>query len=143
MNQGKCNLLCTILLTLSAIAILQINPLSLDSAIAKTSLVPAPSLQKEPTEILTARETELPPKVQSALLEAAACRTSQTVSNLRILEAQPRNWSDGCLELAKPNELCTQVVTPGWRVVVTDSRRTWTYRTDKAGDVTRLEKSPQ
>ena len=137
------HLLCKTLFTLGAIAFLQINPLSLNIAIAQTILVPAPSLQEEPTEILTATETELPPDVQSAVLEAAASRTSQPVSTLRILEAEPQNWTDGCLGLAEPDELCTQVITPGWQVVVTDGRRNWIYRTDESGDLVKLEKSPQ
>lgn len=145
MNQ----LLCKTLFTISAIALFWSNPVSLDLAIAdlavgipQTGLVPAPSLQEEPTEILTAKESQLPPEVKSAVLEAAASRTSQTVSTLRILEAQSRNWSDGCLGLAEPNELCTQVITPGWQVVVTDGRRNWTYRTNELGDLIKLEKSP-
>ena len=130
------------LLTISAVAILQINLVNYNVAIAATGLVPAPSLQEEPTEILTATESPLPPEVQSAVLEAAASRTSRTVATFRIVEAQPQNWSDGCLGLAKSDELCTQVITPGWQVVVTDGRRNWTYRTDDTGNVIRLEKAP-
>ena len=121
------------LLTISAIAILQVNLVNYNVAIAATGLVPAPSLQEEPIEILTAT---------SAVLEAAASRTSQTVATLRIVEALPQNWSDGCLGLAKSDELCAQVITPGWQVVVTDGRRNWTYRTDDTGDLIRLEKAP-
>ena len=137
------HLLYKTLLTIGAIAFLQINPISLDRAIAETGLLPAPSLQEESTEILSAKETQLPPEVQSAVLEAAASRTSKPVSTLRILEAQPRNWSDGCLGLAAPDKLCTQVITPGWQVVVTDGSRNWTYRTDDTGDLIELEKAPQ
>ncbi|MDY7016368.1 MAG: hypothetical protein SVX43_22770 [Cyanobacteriota bacterium] len=150
MNQGKYNLPYRIILTLSAIATFWINPVSFDLAIAgladnipQISLLPSPSLQKEPTEILTAKETELPPEVQSAVLEVAASRTSQTVSTLRIVEAQPQNWSDGCLGLAKPDRICTQVITPGWRVIVTDGRRNWIYRTDDLGNLIELEEAPQ
>ncbi len=134
--------LCTTLLTLAAIALLGNNPISLERAIAESSLVPAPSLQREATEILTATETNLPPQIQTAVLEAAASRTSRPVATLKIVEAQPRNWSDGCLGLAKPDELCTQVITPGWQVVVTDGLRNWTYRTNELGNVIKLEKLP-
>lgn len=138
MNQ----LLWKTLFILSAIAFLEINPLSWHSAIAQTTLVPAPSLQGEPREVLSAKEIELPPEVQSAVLEAAATRTSRPVSTLRILEANPRNWSDGCLGLAQPDQLCTQVITPGWRIIVTDGRRNWIYRTDDMGEAIELEESP-
>lgn len=133
-------LLCKKLFPVSLVALLSINPLSFNIAIA---LVFAPSLQGKSTEILTAAEIELPPEVQSAVLEAAASRTSQTVSQLTIIEAQPRKWSDSCLGLAKPDELCPQVITPGWQVVVTDGRRNRTYRTDDTGDRIELEEAPQ
>lgn len=111
-------------------------------AIADPGLIPAPSLQDEqPTEILTA-ET-LPPEVQSAVLDEAVKRTSLTVADLKIVSARSQNWSDGCLGLAQPDELCTQVITPGWQVVVTDGIRNWTYRTNESGALIRLEESPQ
>jgi hypothetical protein len=130
----------TIFLILCAIAFVWISPVSMDIAVAQISLVPAPSLQEEqPAEILTAKETNLPPEVQSAVLENAARQTSK-ISALRILKAQPQNWSDGCLGLAKPDELCTQVITSGWRVVITDGQKNWTYRTDNTGNLVKLEK---
>lgn len=144
MNQISRQATYTILSTLCTIAFIWISPVSMDIGVAQTSLVPAPSLQEQqPAEILTAKETNLPPKVQSAVLEDAARQTSQTVSRLRILQAQPQNWSDGCLGLAESDQLCTQVITSGWRVVVTDGRRNWTYRTDDSGNLVKLEKSSQ
>ncbi|MGL6339784.1 MAG: hypothetical protein ACRC80_11665 [Waterburya sp.] len=143
MNQINRQATYTILLTLCAIAFIWISPVGMDIAVAQTSLVPAPSLQEEPAEILTAKETNLPPKVKSAVLKNAARQTNQTMATLRILKAQPQNWSDGCLGLAKPDELCTQVITPGWRVVVTNGQRNWTYRTDNTGNLVKLEKASQ
>ncbi len=58
---------------------------------------------------------------------------------MRILEARSQEWSDGCLGLGKPDELCTQAITPGWQIVVTDGMRNWTYRTDNSGNIIRLE----
>ncbi len=136
------HLLCTTLLMLGAIALVGNNPISLEQAIAETSLVPAPSLQREATEILTVTEIDLPPQIQTAVLEAAAKRTSKPVSTLNIVKAQPKNWSDGCLGLAEPDELCTQVITPGWQVVVTDGLNNWIYRTNELGNLIKLEKSP-
>ena len=135
MNQTSHNLL-SILLSLGAFLFTWTN---VPMAIADTGLIPAPSLQEEPTEITA---NEIPPEVQSAVLNDAVKRTSKTVSALSIVSARSQNWSDGCLELAKPDEICTQVITPGWQVVVTDGMRNWTYRTDDSGDLVKLEESP-
>lgn len=125
-----------------------IEPIDANMAIAQVSisasLVPAPSVQQEqPQQGLTSNTNTLPPEVQSAVLEDAARQTSKNFATLRIQSAQPQNWSDGCLGLSEPDELCTQVITPGWKVVITDGGRNWTYRTDDSGDLVKLEQSPQ
>jgi hypothetical protein len=123
-----------------AIALIWIIFVNMDIAVAQTNLVPAPSLQEEQTpEVLTAKETSLPSKIKSAIFRDAARRSNQSVSSLTIIKSQPKNWSDGCLGLANPDELCTQVITAGWRVVVTDGQRNWTYRTDDVGNLVKLE----
>lgn len=120
----------------------QVRRTQLTESMANSGLVPAPSLQREAPEILTVTEIDLPPQIQTAVLEAAAKRTSKPVSTLNIVKAQPKNWSDGCLGLAEPDELCTQVITPGWQVVVTDGLNNWIYRTNELGNLIKLEKSP-
>ena len=148
MKQAKCNLLYTIVLTLSAVFFTWSEPIAPNIAITQVtipaSLVPAPSWQqKHPQPALTSNTNALPAEVQSAVLEDAARRTSKTVATLSIRSAQPQNWSDGCLGLAEPDELCTQIITPGWQVVITDGQRNWTYRTNDSGDLVKLEKSTQ
>lgn len=144
MNQAKYRLIYTILLFLGTLFLIETNPLDSSIALPQTSVIPAASLQQEQTtETLTTNDTTLPPEIQSAVFQDTAKRTSKTIAALRILEFQPQNWSDGCLGLAKPDELCTQVITPGWRIIVTDGLRNWTYRTDDLGNLVKLEKSPQ
>lgn len=143
MNRAKYKFIYIILLFLGTFFLIEINPLHSRVAIAQTSLIRAASIQQEqPSEILTANDTPLPPEIQSAVLKNAAKRTSKAVAALSILQFQQQNWSDGCLGLGKPDELCTQVITPGWQVVVTDGIRNWTYRTDDAGNLVKLAKTP-
>lgn len=140
MNRAKYNLSRLILFTIGAVLFTWVNSSSSGIAIAQTSLIPAPSLQEEkPAEILTSEITTLPAELKSAVLNDAVNRTSKTVSAMKILSVQQQQWSDGCLGLGKADEICTQVITPGYRVVVTDGLRNWTYRTDDIGDTVRLE----
>jgi hypothetical protein len=138
MNQVKHNLF-SILLIIATIGVWH-SSLSSHKVIAQASLVPAPSLQDEPIELLTSETDTLPTEVQSAVLNDAVKRTSKTVAAFKVLEAQPQQWSDGCLGLGKPEEICTQTIISGWQVVVTDGIKNWTYRTDDLGNAVRLER---
>lgn len=138
MNRLRSNLFSLLLALVSATILVGTN----SRTNAQTSLIPAPSLQEEqPAEIMLSPETKLPPEVKSAVLNDAVERTDETVAALKILEAQTQQWSDGCLGLGKVDEFCTQVITSGWRVVVTDGMKNWTYRTDDVGNTVRLEQS--
>ena len=136
MNQARRKLVYATLLSISTFFFVWTNPFS-SSTVSSQSLIPAPSLQQEQPELLTSEI--LPPEVKTAVLNDAVKRTSKTVSALKIIEAKQQEWSDGCLGLASSDEMCTQAITPGWQIVVTDGLRNWTYRTDNAGDAVRLE----
>jgi hypothetical protein len=43
------------------------------------------------------------------------------------------------LGLARPDEICTQALVEGWRLVMGYQRQTWTYRTDARGLILRPE----
>jgi hypothetical protein len=148
MKQIKPNLLYISLLFLSTFFLITINHEAIatrlsEAEIAQIELVPAPSLQNDPLiENVSSNNPTLPPEVQSAVFEDTVGRTSKTVDALRVVEAEPQNWTDGCLGLSKPEEICTQAIVPGWRVVVSDGIREWAYRTDDSGSLVKLEESP-
>jgi len=134
------NLLRLILLAIGVVLITWSNPLYARRGTAQTSLIPAPSLQEEePIELLISEVNTLPTEVKTAVINDAVKRTSKTVAALKILEAQLQEWSDGCLGLGKADEICTQAITPGYQVIVTDGLSNWTYRTDDLGNTVRLE----
>jgi hypothetical protein len=58
-----------------------------------------------------------------------------------VVSTTEQQWPDGCLGLAKDQEICTQVIVPGWRVEVSDNLQTWVYRSDSTGRILRLENS--
>lgn len=118
--------------TLLAIALMPKEP---KVALAQSN----PSLENP--YLVAAEDNTLPIEVQSAVLEAAAGQTSRAVASLKILSSQRKNWPNSCLGFTQPGEVCGQAVTPGWQIVVTDGLRNWTYRTNDAGDLIRLEPS--
>jgi hypothetical protein len=52
-----------------------------------------------------------------------------------------KEWSDGCLGLGKPEESCIAMITPGYEAKLSAQGVTYTYRTDKAVNVIRLDRS--
>jgi len=58
---------------------------------------------------------------------------------LVVLDYAPADWPDACLGLAGPDELCAQVITPGWRIVLQAGDAEVVLRGDELGTVIRRE----
>ncbi|MBD2343438.1 hypothetical protein [Anabaena subtropica] len=97
-------------------------------------------LAETPNELLkqNVRSTSLPRPVANAVLRDLSSREGISARALQITEYRQQTWRNGCLELQRPDELCTQVLVPGWRVVVARGRQTWIYHTNQTGSVVRL-----
>jgi hypothetical protein len=94
-----------------------------------------------PSALAEAKTKPLPESVKQAVFnDVSASMSSTPISELKIVEAKPQDWSNGCLGLAQVDEICTQTIISGWHVVVSDGESTWTYRTDDSGREIRLEK---
>ena len=87
----------------------------------------------------TSNSNDLPNSVKNAVLRDIADRTRFDVSALRIIQAERQQWSDGCLGLGGPAELCMAAIVPGWRVTVEGGRQTFVYRTNESGSVVKSE----
>ncbi|MDQ3076452.1 MAG: DUF305 domain-containing protein [bacterium] len=75
----------------------------------------------------------------------AAARKSLT-QNLKISESDvvimtafEKDWSDSCLGLGGPAESCAAVITPGYEVTMQAQGRKYVYRTNKEGTIVRSE----
>jgi hypothetical protein len=49
------------------------------------------------------------------------------------VDVESVTWSDGSLGCPMPGMVYTQALVPGWRLVVTDSARRWTYHASRSG----------
>lgn len=88
------------------------------------------------------RANRLPPQVVRAVRQDLSRRTGVAPGRLRITEYSRQTWPDGCLGLAQPDQICTQALVEGWRVVVSDGNKTWVYRSNTNGTTLRLEGQP-
>jgi hypothetical protein len=83
---------------------------------------------------------EVPPEVRDRLLTHLRTRYPQASSEgLHITAATAQDWSDGCLGLGGPAELCLAAITPGWHITVSAGSATWVYRTNSDGTALRQE----
>jgi hypothetical protein len=55
-----------------------------------------------------------------------------------VLNYEQVDWPDSCLGLAGPDEMCMQVITPGWLVLLAANGQTYEAHTDNTGDVVRF-----
>lgn len=83
----------------------------------------------------------LPKTVADAVLQAASQQSGLSVSKLRIIGAEQQEWSNGCLGLANPNEVCTQALVSGWLMTVEAGQQKLVYRTNENGSVVKLDEA--
>ncbi len=74
-----------------------------------------------------------PTEVINAVKEKLSSMLNIDPNELEVREAIRKTWPNGCLGLAKPDELCTQALVEGWQIVISYQNRTWIYRTDSKG----------
>lgn len=53
--------------------------------------------------------------------------------DIRTVSVDRMDWTDGCLGLGGPAELCTQAIVPGYRIILEAQGRQYEYRSDLTG----------
>ena len=81
-------------------------------------------------QIVPMSDASLSSADQTALYTAVAQQQNLSIDQLKITEVKKADWPDACLGLARPDEFCAQIITPGWDVSITDGQQTWNYRTN-------------
>ena len=117
--------------------LLGLSPVLFSSAVAAPNHT---AIAQEASENQGDRSAQLPDTVAAAVRQELSRQVDIPVSELNITESSQETWSDGCLELPQPDELCTQALVEGWRVTLSNGCQTWVYRSDRQGQVVRLEK---
>jgi hypothetical protein len=97
------------------------------------------SASSEPLPVVAPSPSQTPDAVVANLKQTLSQQVGIPATELNLAEATATTWPNGCLGLAKPDELCSQMMIRGWRVVLTQGDRRWVYRTDSTGRVKRLE----
>ncbi len=77
--------------------------------------------------------------VETAVKEALSAETGAAVDDIEVVEAEQKEWSDACLGLAEEDEMCAQVITPGWEVTLRAEGETYVFHTNEDGSAVRME----
>ncbi|BAZ41371.1 hypothetical protein NIES4101_73370 [Calothrix sp. NIES-4101] len=104
--------------------------------IKSATALPINSRLSLPTE--NTKSQNLPSSVKNAIFRDLSKKQGILISNIDVIQYQEKTWNNGCLGLAKPGELCTQALVPGWQVTVGDGKQNWIYHTNKNGRLFRI-----
>ncbi|MDQ3015028.1 MAG: hypothetical protein M3Q73_04130 [bacterium] len=77
------------------------------------------------------------PEGVNAARKALAQNVKVAENSIVIMTAFEKEWSDSCLGLAGPDEMCAAVITPGFEVTMQAQGKTYVYRTNTSGTVVR------
>lgn len=81
----------------------------------------------------------LPPDVALNVQNQISQTLGIAVENIKITQVEQKDWPNGCLGLPQGNEVCAEVVTPGWLLTFNINGQEHKYRVDKTGTVIRQE----
>ena len=84
----------------------------------------------EPEGTATPGEERLP---EVAASEDLAARLDTSFDDIEVLSVTEMEFPDACLGLGQPGEVCAEVITPGFEVVLRVGESQFTYRTNENG----------
>jgi len=68
-----------------------------------------------------------------AAVLALAARLNIDPETIAVVSSEPTEWPDACLGVEKPDTLCAQVITPGYKVILEHNGTQYEYHTDLSG----------
>ena len=114
--------------------------------------VHAPVKTLEPVEVPTPTATPiaaatpvLSPEVEQVVMTVRQMLMQQVqadVDSIQLVSVESVEWPDGCLGLSAPDEMCMQMIVPGYRVVLAVDGQEYVYRTDREARSIRLQPAP-
>jgi hypothetical protein len=104
-------------------------------------LIAACSPQAQPTDLppvveegATHISTDLSP-AQRAAITALSQNLDLGVDQIKVVSTEAVDWPDGCLGVSREEISCTQVITPGFRVILDANGKRVEYRTNQDGSM--------
>lgn len=113
-----------------------------------TPLPPAP--EPTPTAVIDVPPSQVEPPASSGQSEIADLAVSFAAAELgvdpadiQVIGVEPVDWRNSCLGVETPGEMCLEVITPGYRVVLEIDGQQVYVHSNESGDVMRLTSDSQ
>ncbi|MEB3339562.1 hypothetical protein [Okeania sp.] len=90
-------------------------------------------------EKLTNQVKKIPHGIIEAVYQDLENRIGIVPETIKVNAVSQETWPNTCLGLAKNDELCGQRLVEGWRLILSNGKDQWIYRTDNRGKLMRLE----
>ena len=115
---------------------------------------PLPAGSAEPAATATATADEQAAEEgnsQDASQGGAAANMAGVLANqlgidssaVTVTSSEAVEWPNACLGVTLEDEMCAQVITPGYKIVLSANGNTYTYHTDQSGSWYRLVEGPE
>ena len=77
---------------------------------------------------------EVPPQVLAIFQDDLARRALVKHEAIAVVSATEQQWSDGAMGCPQPGQMYTQMIVPGYRVVLQASGNRYAYHSDRRGN---------
>ena len=91
------------------------------------------------TQVIPALENALPADVALNIRNQVSAILGVPVESIQLESVEQTDWPNGCLGLPEPEEVCTEVITPGWLLAFSADDQEYRFRADQTGSVIRQE----
>jgi hypothetical protein len=99
-----------------------------------TPEMPEPGQPEEATDIPAPTDSSKPvPNAVTAALAFLAKQMDVPESDIEVVKVESMQWPDGCLGAAQPDEMCTQAIVDGYRIILSVDGREYEFHTDSQG----------
>jgi hypothetical protein len=83
--------------------------------------------------------TDSPPaELIEDLKSVVSSKTGIPSHEVLFVSAEAVDWPDACLGVSNEDEICAQVITPGYRIALTTLTQEYVFHTDRSGREFRL-----
>ncbi|MGG6296950.1 hypothetical protein ACQ4M4_21350 [Leptolyngbya sp. AN02str] len=91
---------------------------------------------------IAAPNSTIPPEVMATIQQQTASELGVPADALTLASANERQWSDACLGVAQANEMCAQMITPGYEITFDSPDGRVVVHTDRSGRSLRIADKP-
>jgi hypothetical protein len=93
------------------------------------------SLQRAPrTDAVTQGSGEVPPQILAIFQDDLARRALVKHDQITVVSATEQQWPDGAMGCPQPGQMYTQMIVPGYRVVLQAAGERYAYHSDRRGN---------